>query len=371
MKPWTLVPYQLIQHADGHFKEGKDIDRKIAIVGFDNAIELCIDVFVNLHPRLRDNYQIKKEDIPKILQNYHTKMDFLDRYLKEKNESIGISVDEIIWYHTLRNELYHSGNGMIPELFTLNNIRAGAIKIFEYLFEEKYEEILENAEIETEKPAIGSSSKMLFISQWINFEANVRELYNLISSEEGNTKRPLNYIWENLSKKINITESFNKDFYSVSKIRNSIIHAEEVSENDIENSLEKLETLKSYINTTSNAFKTKIVVTKILPIIIDFAKNQKTITYGELAKKSGLNHHRPIPGALSFIRDKICIPNKYPEINIIVVNKSTGVAGEVTLTDDEEIFMSSSKTELWNKKLELVWNFKNWDLLKEINIFSL
>jgi hypothetical protein len=371
MKPWALGPYQLIQHADGHFKEGKDIDRKIAIVGFDNAIELCIDVFVNLHPRFRNNYQIKKEDIHKILQNYHTKMDFLDTYLKGKNESIGISVDEIIWYHTLRNELYHSGNGMIPELFTVQNIREGAIKIFEYLFNEKYEEDIESIENETEKPSIGNSDKMIFLSQWINFESKVRELHNLLAKGLEPSRKSLNYIWDELSKQMSFPTEHIQNFNLLTKIRNAIVHSEDISEKEIGANLEKLDKLEDFIESNSTMIKTKIVVSKILPILVKQAKDKEKITYGELALQSGLSHHRPIPRALGFIRDKICIPNKFPALNAIVVSQKVGMPGEAYLSDKSGYDEDFSESELWNKKLEEVWNYTDWDNILKINIFNL
>ena len=371
MKPWALGPYQLIQHADGHFKEGKDIDRKIAIIGFDNSIELCIDVFVNLHPRFRENYQIKKDDIPKILQNYHTKMDFLDNYLKEKNESIGISVDEIIWYHTLRNELYHSGNGMVPELLIVKNIREGAVKIFEYLFKEKYEEDIDNIEKITDKPVIGNSDKMIFISQWINLESKMRELHNLLSNGETPSRKSLLFIWDDLAKQMKFNTENTQDFKILSKIRNAIVHSEEISENEIGGNLEKLNKLEEFIESNSKAIKTKIVVSKILPILVTYAKSKQKITYGDLAKESGLTHHRPIPRVLGFIRDKICIPNKFPEINAIVVNQKDGMPGDAYLNDNTEYTEDFNSSDLWNKKLEEVWNYPNWDNILKINIFTI
>jgi hypothetical protein len=46
LKPWMHGPFELIRHADGHLREGDDTDRRIALIGFDNAIEVSIDVYV-------------------------------------------------------------------------------------------------------------------------------------------------------------------------------------------------------------------------------------------------------------------------------------------------------------------------------------
>src|SRR4051812_22839266 len=67
MDPWLRGPYQLIEHANGHLKAANDADRIIALIGFDQAIEVCVDVFINLHPRLRGNYQVQRDEAEKAL----------------------------------------------------------------------------------------------------------------------------------------------------------------------------------------------------------------------------------------------------------------------------------------------------------------
>ena len=48
LNPMGRGPFELIKHADGHVKDSGDTDRRIALIGFDNAIEVCIDVFIKL-----------------------------------------------------------------------------------------------------------------------------------------------------------------------------------------------------------------------------------------------------------------------------------------------------------------------------------
>lgn len=40
LKPWMRGPFELIRHADRHLKANGDTDRRIALIGFDNAIEI-------------------------------------------------------------------------------------------------------------------------------------------------------------------------------------------------------------------------------------------------------------------------------------------------------------------------------------------
>ena len=125
---------ELIRHADGHLQNADDTDRRIALIGFDNAIEVCIDVFIKLHPKLRRGIQIKNEDAERALRNYHSKIEFLDEFVASQNASLEVSIEVIVSYHSLRNELYHSGNGMVPEIVVVEGARAAAYAVFKALF---------------------------------------------------------------------------------------------------------------------------------------------------------------------------------------------------------------------------------------------
>lgn len=54
--PWALGPFELIQHAEGHFQQNGDFDRRIALIGFDNAIEVSIETFLTLPPAIRRDF---------------------------------------------------------------------------------------------------------------------------------------------------------------------------------------------------------------------------------------------------------------------------------------------------------------------------
>ena len=74
LKPRALGPFELLVHAEMHYRTGEDFDRRIAIVGFDNAIEVAIHTYLNLHPIQRLNKTYPKADIDKWLDNFHTKV---------------------------------------------------------------------------------------------------------------------------------------------------------------------------------------------------------------------------------------------------------------------------------------------------------
>ena len=40
LKPWVCGPYELIRHAEGHRAATSDTDRRMALIGYDNAVEV-------------------------------------------------------------------------------------------------------------------------------------------------------------------------------------------------------------------------------------------------------------------------------------------------------------------------------------------
>ena len=134
LPPWIIGPYELIRHADDHYLLGNDFDRLIAFIGFDDSIEVSIDSFLNLHPKTRGGVEILNNDVEKARKNYIAKLEFFFNYVNESNIQVEVKLEDIIWYHQLRNQLYHSGNGFTPDIHALKGIRASSYAIFKALF---------------------------------------------------------------------------------------------------------------------------------------------------------------------------------------------------------------------------------------------
>lgn len=45
MPPWTSGPAELFRHAESHRTQRGDTDRRLALIGYDNTIEVCIDTY--------------------------------------------------------------------------------------------------------------------------------------------------------------------------------------------------------------------------------------------------------------------------------------------------------------------------------------
>jgi hypothetical protein len=230
-KPWVRGALELIRHADGHLQNAGDTDRRIALIGFDNAIEVCIDIFIKLHPKLRSGMQIKNEDKEKALRNYHSKIEFLDEFVASQNASLDVPIEVIVWYHSLRNELYHSGNGMVPELHVVEGAKAAAYAVFKALFEIDAAPVAagEGAKprgVES-VPYLGQSDVMEFLRIFIDFE---RSLQIAIQRQhpEANTRQPLSQLWRLYRAQNQILASWDATVHKAMNIRNYTAHGQDL-----------------------------------------------------------------------------------------------------------------------------------------------
>ncbi len=231
LAPWARGPFELIKHADEHLESAGDTDRRIALIGFDNAIEVCIDVFIKLHPKVRGGLELRREDVEKATRNYHTKIEWLDRYVETNNLELDFSIEEVVWYHSLRNELYHSGNGMVPEMHVLEGARSSALAVFNALFKTDIASMLG---IETTKHT-ESTERILFAAQndemellrlFIEFERALETTLKVISPKTGSRPRSIRQMWEEYKSLVKTPLEWDVVVNKVIPIRNYIAHGQ-------------------------------------------------------------------------------------------------------------------------------------------------
>ena len=137
LKPWTYGPFEILLHAETHYLSGEDIGRRLSMIGFDNAIELAITTYLNLHPIQRGGRTYKNDDVDKWNSNYHTKVEFFFVECETRGVVASAKQDEVVWFHEVRNVQYHVGGATVPDQRVLSGVRAVALEVFSVLFEEK------------------------------------------------------------------------------------------------------------------------------------------------------------------------------------------------------------------------------------------
>lgn len=135
LKPWAEGPFELIAHAEMHRLAGDDFDRRIALIGYDNAIEVAITTYLSLSPLQRQSRSYKKEDVDAWLLNYHTKIDFFLSEIARRSGNEEYDKATVAWYHDLRNDQYHGGRTAVPQAKELEGIRQVALWVFGTLFD--------------------------------------------------------------------------------------------------------------------------------------------------------------------------------------------------------------------------------------------
>jgi hypothetical protein len=136
VRNWARGPFELIVHAEGHLRVGDDIDRRMALISFDNAVEVSITSYLTLNPIHRGNVPYPNADVDRWQRNYHTKLDFIEEELRRRGGlPWKVERKDILWAHDQRNEQYHGGTGGVPGRRAIKTIREAAIWIFGLLFD--------------------------------------------------------------------------------------------------------------------------------------------------------------------------------------------------------------------------------------------
>jgi hypothetical protein len=225
LKPWMRGPFELIRHADGHRVAKGDTDRRIALIGFDNAIEVAIDVFIRLHPKIRGGVEIPRAQVEVATRTYHSKIEFLDSYVQDRKMPLRVSVEDIVWYHQLRNELYHSGNGMVPEEYVIVGARSAALAVFQALFGVDISELLlvDNTpakEVAHRALIPSQNPEMEFLRQFIELEQEVRKLL----PDDDSRPMALRHMWQRLTETNRSWSDWSPLIDELQQTRNAIVH---------------------------------------------------------------------------------------------------------------------------------------------------
>ena len=152
LKPWAYGPFEILMHAEMHYLSGDDLGRRISMIGFDNAIELAIMTYLNLHPIQRGGQTYKNVDVEKWKNDFHSKVEFFFADCENRNIETTAQKDEVLWFHSVRNDQYHGGGANIPPQMALEGVRAAALEVFSTLFEEQETSLLIKEYIDMKSP---------------------------------------------------------------------------------------------------------------------------------------------------------------------------------------------------------------------------
>ena len=168
-EPWVYGPLELIKHAEEHQQANGDFDRRMALIGYDNAIEVSISTYLQLHPSQRGGAEYTKEHVKQWLTNYHSLLDFFfGEFMETSSQTPPIARQAFLHYHNLRNNLYHEGRNFVPPERDIQGARAAALYIFSTLFNVNGEELLK-----------GSPTLHTWTTRKFNFQGSGNDIFKI------------------------------------------------------------------------------------------------------------------------------------------------------------------------------------------------
>jgi hypothetical protein len=108
-QPWASGPQELLQHGLSLLESDSDRNRRLALIAIDNSVELMMKTFLGL-PRRVTGLTITRKDFSDASESFPKLLDAMETHAQEK--LVGVDLGELEWFHRLRNELYHQGNGL-------------------------------------------------------------------------------------------------------------------------------------------------------------------------------------------------------------------------------------------------------------------
>jgi len=165
-QPWSTGPSEILQHGLSLLHKDSDSNRRLAMLSIDNAVELTIKTYLSL-PRRISGINLPRKEFQEISESFPQLLDTLEKYSADKLN--GIDLGEIEWFHRLRNQLYHQGNGLTIDREKIEIYSELAKLLFYNLFGFHVEPNEENSH-----ELLGK-----FLALWVEIERTQAELINL------------------------------------------------------------------------------------------------------------------------------------------------------------------------------------------------
>ena len=211
LPPWASGPAEILEHGLDLLSKDSDSNRRLAMISIDNAVELILKTYLGLPKRVnglriaRAEYQEFSESFPKLL-------DAIEKYGTTKLGSLDLG--EIEWYHRLRNQLYHQGNGLTVERVKVEIYGQLAVALFENLFGIRL-------------PVTKNNSDYLlaeFISAWADFENVANDLSSYYYFDENGNMRSFASYAKELHRGEYLSKAELAEIKELWALRNQVVH---------------------------------------------------------------------------------------------------------------------------------------------------
>lgn len=213
-QPWASGPREILQHGLSLLHNDTDTNRRLALLSIDNAVELTAKTFLGLPKRI-SGIHISRKEMAEISESFPKMLDALETHAEDRLE--GINLGEIEWFHRLRNQLYHQGNGLTVDRDKVEIYAELANLLFKNLFDESLDVAPED-----QHKLLGS-----FLAAWVDFERTLGQLSHVhidkVSTLKGNPRPPMTAIRELIRAGVFAADDA-AAIEGLRKLRNEVVH---------------------------------------------------------------------------------------------------------------------------------------------------
>jgi hypothetical protein len=128
---WASGPGEILRHGIDLLTDDTDTNRRLALISIDNSVELIMQTFIQLPKRIT-GLDLSRKQRDEICASFLSLLDGIENNASDK--IVGINLGEIEWFHRLRNQLYHEGNGLTVERKKVEIYAELASAFFQSLF---------------------------------------------------------------------------------------------------------------------------------------------------------------------------------------------------------------------------------------------
>lgn len=233
-KPWTTWLEELLIHGLEHLEKKTDFDKRMALICIDNSVEIMLKTFLELPEKSNGIKGLSKKDKEEISRSFPSLLEGFEKFAEDKLD--GIALDEIEFFHGLRNQLYHGGNGLTVDTRHVETYGAMAKLLLYNLFK-----------IKVTPAKQGEHSRLVgeFIMGWrdlvLLFEGKFK---NDVNAERWDPRKYIDWLHQN--KKID--QETERELRHVHNFRNQLVHGpENPTENNLKELIDKMTGLSNII----------------------------------------------------------------------------------------------------------------------------
>ena len=202
---WATGPGEILRHGIQLLEKDSDKNRRLAMIAIDNSVELMLKTYISIPMRVT-GLSISRKERDDICGGFPQLLDGVEKHAADK--LAGIDLGEVEWFHRLRNELYHQGNGLTVERRKVEVYAELAKVLFENLF---------GVEMQLDE-SDGLHTLGEFMGAWVQIEKELSKL-----NKNGRPVSTSNLV-SKLHSEGRLTVAQLHEFRELQKIRNEVVH---------------------------------------------------------------------------------------------------------------------------------------------------